>query len=82
MRDCKDTIFNRRCCGRTGGNPAPGQRTDHAGGLYGAGYLGYSWSSFTGSAVGCILLNFGVEWLHTSSGGNRDYGFQLRCLSE
>ncbi|WP_300730401.1 hypothetical protein [uncultured Rikenella sp.] len=50
--------------------------------MYGAGYLGYSWSSFTGSAVGCILLNFGVEWLHTSSGGNRDYGFQLRCLSE
>ncbi|WP_297628382.1 hypothetical protein [uncultured Rikenella sp.] len=51
-------------------------------GVYGAGYLGYSWSSFTGSAVGCILLNFGVEWLHTSSAGNRDYGFQLRCLSE
>ena len=60
---------------------APGYRSNGEGALWYVGHHGFSWSSATNGILGLHLV-FNVTGLYPSSAGYRDYGFQLRCLSE
>ena len=61
--------------------PAPGFRSNGEGALWYVGHHGFSWSSAASGILGLHLV-FNVTGLSPSSAGYRDYGFQLRCLSE
>ncbi len=61
--------------------PAPGCRSRTVGALFLVGSEGSVWSSSV-SDTHSMDLNFIMTWFSSSYASYRDYGFQVRCLSE
>ena len=69
---------------------APGLResgyNNRLGTLYNVGVYGYSWASAIPAATGvghrAYCLGYYYGGFGPNNGGNRAYGFQLRCLQE
>ena len=61
--------------------PAPGFRNWLSGVPNSVGGHGSCWSSAV-SSMQSMNLDFYTTWFSSNSAHHRDYGFQLRCLSE